>query len=277
MDNVLEVRDLFCGYGRADVLKGIDLVIRKGEILGIVGPNGAGKTTLFRVIAKIIEPKRGSILIEEIDIKSLTQREIAKYMAFVTQNLEVDPTMSVLDFVLLGRIPHRRPYQFFEDRNDMLSAEEALRATDLFHLKEKPLSCLSGGERQLAQISKALAQDPKILLLDEPLSHLDIAHAVRILNLLKKLNREDSLTEIVILHDLNLASEFCDRLVLLSDGKIVKDGSPKEVLRFDLIEHVYGTPVIVKENPLSLRPYVFPIFDAWMKAPPTKKSGASVD
>lgn len=263
MDEILEIRDLFCGYGKSEVLKGIDLSVKRGEILGIVGPNGAGKTTLFRAIAKIVGAKRGSILIDGKDVRSLSQREIAKYLAFVSQNIEGDLTISVFDYVLLGRIPHRKPYQFFEDKEDILSAEQALKATRLTHLKERPLYHLSGGERQLAQISKALAQAPKILLLDEPLSHLDIAHAVRILNLLKRLNREESITEIAILHDLNLASEFCDRLVLLSDGKIVKDGDPREVLKFDLIESVYGTQVIVKENPLSSKPYVFPIFEEW--------------
>lgn len=265
MPRVLEIKGLFCGYGKKDVLQGLDLSVERGEILGMVGPNGAGKTTLFKAIAKVVEPKAGSVLVEGKDVRTLTQKELARSLAFVSQHMEADVNMTVLDFVLLGRIPHRRPYQFFEDLEDLLVAEEALRATELLDLKNKRIGQLSGGERQLAQISKALAQSPRILLLDEPLSHLDIAHQVKIINLLRRLNKERCLTEVVVLHDLNLASEFCDRLVLLSEGRIVKEGTPKDVLTFDLIERVYGTPVIVKENPFSMKPYVFPIFEEWVR------------
>lgn len=265
MSYLLEIRDLFCGYKRKTVLKGINLKVKEGEIVGIIGPNGSGKTTLFRAITKIIGIQSGKIFFEGKDIERISEKELARKIAVVTQDPEMDFSIPVFDFVLLGRIPHRKPYQFFEDKEDLHLAEEALRLTDLISFKDKPISNLSGGERQLASIAKALAQKPKLLLLDEPTSHLDIHHQMKILNLLKRLNRNESLTEIVILHDLNMASEFCDRLVLFSEGRIYREGTPEKVLTFDAIEDVYKTMVIIKENPLSLKPYVFPVFEEWGK------------
>lgn len=265
MGNLLEMVRLSCGYGNKVILKDINLKLNHGEILGIIGPNGSGKTTLFRVITKIIEPVSGFITFEHKDLKKISHKELAKKIAFVSQNLDVDLKIPVIDFVLLGRIPHRKPFKFFEEDEDLQIAHAALSLTELSYAKDEPLAHLSGGEKQLAQITKALAQEPKLLLLDEPTSHLDIGHQVKILGLLKRLNRERGLTEMVVFHDLNMASEFCDRLVLLSEGKIIKDGTPKEVLSFENIEAVYNTVVIVKENPLSSKPYVFPVFEKWRK------------
>jgi len=167
--------------------------------------------------------------------------------------------MTVEEFVLLGRVPHRRKFQFLETKHDEYAAERAMALTGTLQLKRRYLRELSGGERQLAFIAKALCQEPELLLLDEPTAHLDIAHQIRVLDLLKRLNRGDRLTVIAVLHDLNLAGEYCDRLLLLKDGRVHKTGLPEEVLTPRVIGEVYGTNVVVGRSPVSSKPYVFPV------------------
>jgi len=167
--------------------------------------------------------------------------------------------MTVEEFVLLGRIPHFRDLQFLETGKDAEAAEHSMRVTGVEGLRGRLMDQLSGGERQLVAIARALAQEPEWLFLDEPTAHLDIAHQVRILDLLLQLNQSSNLTLIMVLHDLNLAGEYCRRLLLMQQGRIRREGRPEEVLDRGTIEDVYGTPVAVGQNPLSLRPFVLPV------------------
>jgi iron complex transport system ATP-binding protein len=170
----------------------------------------------------------------------------------------LDPVLTTVEeYILLGRLPYYRKYQFFETSKDETIVEKYMRLTDTFRLKESLMTELSGGERQLASIARALAQEPILLLLDEPTSHLDITHQAQIMELIGRLNRELGLTVLMVLHDLNLASEYCSRLLLLNNGSIHKLGTPEEVLTYRTIEEVYKTVVLVKKNPLSGKPYVF--------------------
>jgi iron complex transport system ATP-binding protein len=164
--------------------------------------------------------------------------------------------VTVEEFVLLGRIPHFRAMQFVESRHDRDVASRCMELTDTLRLRDKPIQHLSGGERQLAQIARALAQEPRLLLLDEPTAHLDITHQVTVMDLLRKLVRELDLTVVMVLHDLNLASEYCDRLALISQGRVFKTGVPRDVIDYRVIEEVYKTVVVVNENPVSGKPYV---------------------
>ena len=259
---VLKVDDLTCGYGDRPVLKGLSFSVEDGELLGVIGPNGSGKTTLVRALTKILEPMDGRILLEGRDIKEMDLSELARRIAVVSQNPEGGSWMTVEEFVLLGRVPHRRKFQLLETKHDEEVAERAMALTGTLGLKGRLLKELSGGERQLISIAKALCQEPKLLLLDEPTAHLDIAHQVRVLDLIKKLNRDDGLTAITVLHDLNLAGEYCDRLLLLKDGKLCRTGLPEEVLDPRVIEDAYGVKVVVGRNPASSKPYVFPIPNA---------------
>ncbi|MFH1288155.1 MAG: ABC transporter ATP-binding protein [bacterium] len=254
---MLQINNLTCGYDARFSLTDINLKIKEREFIGIIGPNGSGKTTLFRAITKIIRPEKGDILFDEINLTDMNFKNLAQKMAVVSQNVDVDLMMSVEEFVLLGRIPHRQKIQFFESKNDEKIANEAMILTDTFKFKDRPMGSLSGGERQLVYIARALAQKPKLLLLDEPTNQLDIAHQVKIMDLIKKLNKERNITVVIVLHDLNLASEYCDRLVLINNGRLHKMGLPDDVLTYQTIEEVYKTVVLVQKNPVSKKPYVF--------------------
>jgi iron complex transport system ATP-binding protein len=252
---VLEVKDLICGYDSEFVLQNINLKVEDRELIGIIGPNGSGKTTLLRVISRMLKPKKGIVLLEGKNIWQMEFKELAKRIAVVPQSF-ASVGMSVEEFVLLGRIPYFRRFQFLEAKKDFDIAQKCMALTDTLKLKDQPLAEISGGERQLALIARALVQEPRLLLLDEPTTHLDITHQVGILDLIRRLNKELGLTVIMVLHDLNLASEYCQRLVLINEGRIHKIGRPEEVLNYQVIEEVYKTIVVVRKNPISSKPYI---------------------
>jgi iron complex transport system ATP-binding protein len=252
---MLRISDLTCGYGTKIVLNNISLEIKKGEFTGIIGPNGSGKTTLLKAVTRLIKPYNGNIFIEDRELYSIDHKEIAQKIAVVSQNLP-EISMTVKEYVLLGRTPHYKNMQFFENETDVEVAEHAMIMTDIIKLQDSYMSEISGGEMQLALIARALAQEPWMLLLDEPTAHLDITHQVSILDLIRRLNKEYGLTVIIVLHDLNLASEYCDRLILMDRGQIKKTGTPEEVLNYSDIEEVYKTLVVVEKNPISQKPFV---------------------
>lgn len=252
---MLEIKCLTCGYDKRFHLKRINLAVGEGSFLGIVGPNGSGKTTLLRAMTRILKPEKGEILLNGRNIWRVDFKELARTIAVVSQNVSTGE-LNAGEFVLLSRIPHYRGLQFLETKHDEEIADNAMALTGTLKFKDLSMSEISGGERQLVLIARALAQEPKLLLLDEPTSHLDITHQVRVLDLLRKLQRELSLTVVIVLHDLNLASEYCDRIVLLSDGAVYKEGLPQDVLDYRTIENVYKTVVVVEKNPVSSKPYV---------------------
>lgn len=252
---ILETRGLVCGYN-SFMLQDIDFQVEPGAFVGIIGPNGSGKTSLLRAVTRILKPKAGSILLEGKNLRHLGFQEIARVVAVVSQNPGVGH-ITVEDFVLLGRIPHQRRFQFLDSHTDLEIAEKSMTLTDTLKFRDKLVEELSGGERQLVLIARALAQEPRLLLLDEPTTFLDISHQVRIMDLIKRLNRETGVTVMIVLHDLNLAGEYCGRLLLMKEGRIHKSGTPDEVLTYQTIEEVYQTLVVVGRNPVSARPYIF--------------------
>jgi len=252
---MLEINNLTCGYDLKFALQDIDFKVESKEFVGIIGPNGSGKTTLLRAITRILKPKKGVVLLDGRNICQMKFEELARQIAVVPQSF-AGLDLSVEDFVFLGRIPHLKRFQFIESKMDVDIVERCMGLTDTLKLKDKLMSEISGGERQLALIARALAQEPRLLLLDEPTSHLDITHQVGILDLISRLNKELDLTVIIVLHDLNLASEYCKRLVLINEGRVHKIGTPKEVLNYKIIEEVYKTIVVVEKNPISFKPYI---------------------
>ncbi|MDD2305069.1 MAG: ABC transporter ATP-binding protein [Prolixibacteraceae bacterium] len=255
MSNILNIQNLCCGYPKFQ-LSDINIDIPKGSFSGIIGPNGSGKTTLFRAITGTLGLKSGKILLSDKNLKSFSLRDRAQNIAIVSQFIEAGD-MTVEDYVLMGRIPYHSRFNFFETDEDFEIARNYMEMTDTWRFKDQLMSELSGGEQQLAGIARALTQQPQLLLLDEPTSHLDITHQVHILNVLQQLNQEMGLSVLMVIHDLNLASEYCDWLILVNQGKIHTQGSPEEVLTFQNIEDVYQTVVVTQNNPLSGKPAIF--------------------
>jgi iron complex transport system ATP-binding protein len=255
MGALLEVKNLSCGYDENEVINGISFTIEEKDFLGIIGPNGAGKTTLFRALTRILKPLRGTVHFQGRNLADVPRRETAKEIAVLPQMLDTCFSFPVGEFVQMGRFPHLKRLER-HGKSDREAVDGAMSLAGVLPLRHRLISELSGGERQRVLIAQALAQQPWLLLLDEPTTHLDIGHQVEILDLLKKLNSEEGLAVAMILHDLNLASEYCDRIILLKNGEIFRIGSPQEVLTYQSIEEVYNTVVVVKENPISLRPHV---------------------
>lgn len=260
----LKLDKIACGYADNFNLDKVSFEIEQGVFAGIIGPNGSGKTTLFKGLTGDLKMKSGSITLDNEDLSQLSIKHKAQKIAVVSQYTEITE-VSVEDYVLMGRMPYRSNFQFFESKKDFSIAEKYMRLTNVYRLKEKPMSELSGGEQQLAAIARALTQEPDLLLLDEPTSHLDISHQVQILNLIQQLNEELKLTVLIIIHDLNLAGEYCDYLVMMNNGKIHIKGTPHEVINYQTIEDVYKTVVVTRENPISKKPVVFLVSDRIMK------------
>lgn len=253
--NLLKIGNLSGGYYKEDIIKGVCLDINQGDFIGIIGPNGCGKTTLLRLATRILAPRCGKIYFRDEDAFKMNLKEFCRSIAFVSQDISSSFTFRVIELVLMGRIPHLKRLQF-EGKKDIEIAEKALSLTDTFSLRNKRVDELSAGERQRVIIARALTQEPVLLFLDEPTSHLDIGHQIQILDLLKKLNRQNNLTVTMVIHDLNLASAYCNRIALLDNGTIFKGGSPEEVLTYQNIETVYKTVVLVNNNPATAKPNV---------------------
>ena len=256
MDRFFQISNFSCGYPGKFILEDIDFSVARGDFVGIIGPNGSGKTTLFRGISGELSPLKGKMELNGLDTQKMGLKRRAQNIAIVTQTIEIG-SMTVEEYVLMGRIPYHKQFQFFETKEDFAIAEKYMKLTGVDRLKGKYMNVLSGGEQQLAGIARALTQEPDLLLLDEPTSHLDITHQVQTLNLIRRLSRELGLTVLMIIHDLNLAGEYCDSLIMMQQGNIRKKGLPTEVLNYKDIEAVYETVVVVCTNPISNKPVVF--------------------
>lgn len=249
------VDDVHAGYGDVEILSGVSFRLDRSEFVGMIGPNGSGKTTLLRAMSRVLAPKTGAIRLQDDDIYSIPAREFAKRVAVVPQETLVAFDFSVLEIVLMGRSPRLGRFSI-EGHRDVAIALDALGRTGTAHLKDRQITALSGGERQRVMIARALAQEPEALLLDEPTSHLDISFQFEIMDLIKSLNRERGMTILAVLHDLNLASQYCDRLIMLGQGKVFADGSAESVVTSDNIRRVYSAEVWVRRHPVTARPYV---------------------
>jgi iron complex transport system ATP-binding protein len=236
-------------------LRDVSVDVRKGEFLSLVGPNGSGKSTLLRLLDRIYIPQSGTILLNNKELSQYTRAELAQRIAFVPQDASVMFPFTVLEIVLMGRSPHSRG-AMFESEHDRQIAMEMLERTDAAHLAHQPITNLSGGERQRVFIARALAQQPEILLLDEPNAHLDIAHQIDIFSIIKQLNIERDLTVVSVSHDLNLAGAYSDRIGMLVCGALVALGTPDEVLTETNIRTVFQTHVMVDRHPATRSPRV---------------------
>lgn len=244
---ILKVEQLLCGYDSAKpIIKGISFSVEEGQFVGIVGPNGSGKTTLLRAIIGLLKIQHGSIFISQHRLEHLDRREIARRIAFVPQLMEPVEGFSVEDLVMLGRTPYFERFSF-ETSDDYEAVKWAIEELKIEGLVDRSVTELSGGEFQRVAIARALAQEPKLLLLDEPISHLDIRYQIKICKLLRKLRAHRSI--LATFHDLNIASRFCSRLILLKNGELIAEGSPGEVVTPENIWKAYRIKVTVRKNP----------------------------
>jgi iron complex transport system ATP-binding protein len=255
-DPIVEVRDVSFAYGSRSALEEVSFVARAGEFVGLVGPNGAGKSTLVRLVAGLAAPSRGSVRLAGLDPHLAPRREVARTCALVPQEPRVSWPFTVREAVMMGRAP-RQGLLAIPTRLDRGAVEGALAACDLVHLAGRRVNALSGGERRRVFFARALAQEPRVLLLDEPTAFLDLGHQVAAMRMAQVAAR-GGLCVVAVLHDLNLAAAACDRVVALAGGRVVAEGAPADVLTAERVEAVWGVPVWRGENAVTGAPVVLP-------------------
>ena len=262
MSALVEFRDVTFEYAAAGArrarpfrLSPLSMTIESGEIFAIIGPNSAGKTTLIRLLTRVVRPSSGAIVLDGRSLAAVPAPALARAVAVVPQGLPAAFPFTIEELVLMGRYPHG-PDRYFESAADRAAAQAAMEATGVLELASLPLEELSGGERQRAVLARALAQEPDLLVLDEPTAHLDLRHQAECVELLRRVNAERGMTVVLVSHDLNLAAEVADRLLLLAGGERVRLGPPDQVLEEELLREVYGCDVIVDKTPSGERPRV---------------------
>ena len=253
----IRVEDLAASYDRRLVLDEIDVNVSAGEMVGIIGPNGSGKSTLLKVIGRLLSPERGAVYLGGQALADLSAGQIARQMATLPQAPPTPPELTVRELVGYGRYPHVSWLKRFAAQ-DRSVIDQTISTCSLDDLADRKLATLSGGERQKAWIAMAMAQQPQVMLLDEPVTFLDISHQLEVMDLVAGLNRSEGITVIAVLHDLNLAARYCPRLIAIRDGKIHSDGPVNEVIQPDVLRAVFGIGAHVAEDPLTRRPVCYP-------------------
>ena len=255
MEPILILKKIRFRYEDSLILKDVDLRINEGEILGVLGPNGSGKSTLLKVMDGVLLPQQGEVLLRGKPLASLPRTDVAREIAMVAQENFFRFAFSVLEVILMGRFPHLGRLQFEGDQ-DMNIALSALRAPHASHLSGRSIHEISGGEKQRVLMARALAQEPSVVLLDEPTSFLDLKHKRDVFRLIASLSAERSLGVVLASHDMDLIAQYCHRIVMLKEGVMLQVGSPEEVLTADNIEALYECPVVVDINPATGKPRV---------------------
>lgn len=254
----LAARGLSAGYPGRTVIDGLDLEIAPGRVTMIIGANACGKSTLLGVLARLRPPMAGTIELDGVDASTLSRRGFARTVGLLPQQPSAPEGLTVAELVSRGRHPHRGVFQRWS-AEDSAIVDAALASTGMTELADRPVGDLSGGQRQRAWIAMALAQDPRILLLDEPTTFLDLSHQIEVLDLLRDLNRTQGTTIVVVLHELNLAARYADELVVMSQGRIVAHGAPAEVLTADVVSEAFSLDALVMPDPLTGTPLVVPV------------------
>lgn len=247
---MIEARNITVKLGDRDVLRDVSVCAESGQIVALLGPNGAGKTTLLRTLNGTVPVQKGEVLFNGALLGTLSRREIARSIAVVAQENETKFPITVVEFVLAGRFARGAAFGW-ETAEDIRAAAEALRLCDLIEFGGRAMNELSGGERQRVVLARALAAETNVLLLDEPTANLDLAHQALMFKLVRQRCRDRDASAIVITHDLNLASEFADAVVLLKGGEVLADGKPADVLTSENLGEVYDVQVLLDENPAS--------------------------
>lgn len=263
MNTLIDINNITLSYRDKSILSGVSFDVAAGDFFVIIGPNGAGKTSLLKTMAGLQKIQQGSIKIKGREISLYPRKRLSQIMAIVPQQIEVGFPFTVADTVIMGRTPHLG-FLGMESPEDFHIADEAMKFTDVAHLSERKLYQLSGGELQRVIIARAICQQPEIILLDEPTTALDPAHQLKIMDLMERLRQQNNTTIIMVSHDLNLASMYGDRLLLLKDGQVIKSGDPQTVLNKTLLEKCYGCRMHVDQNPLGHVARITPVPDKYL-------------
>jgi iron complex transport system ATP-binding protein len=259
---ILTFKNVCAGYGRYEILHNINFSMDKGEFVGIIGPNGSGKSTLLKTAAKILKTTSGNILLKNMDINKISLQKFAKTIAFLPSDIEITYPYTVKELLSMARYPFTGIVRNLS-RKDLEIIAYVTEQMELNMFMERTIFQMSEGEKQRVMLAQCLVQEPEIILLDEPTAHLDIGFQFSFLDLLKRYQKNFSLSILAVLHDLNLASQYCNKLVLLDRGGVSISGTPENVLRYQILEKVYQTSVLVYPHPISGKPYVFGIPEEW--------------
>jgi len=256
---MIRFEKVFFRYQENPVLKDLTFTIADGEFVGIIGPNGAGKSTMLKLINRLLIPEKGKIALQNKPLKSYSHKELARWIGYVPQDFSTTFNYTALEIVLMGRYPYQKALAF-DSAEDIQMALQAMEITDCDHLRSREIHTLSGGEKQLVILASALAQQPRILLLDEPTSALDIKHQIHFYQILHKLRNEQKITILTVTHEVNLAAQFCERIIILKNGMIVADGPTANVIQPEILQHIYDIPLQVISHPLNNLPVILPDF-----------------
>ena len=258
MEEILRFENVTIGYNEKDIIKDFSCTVKRGEFVSLIGPNGSGKSTLIHAITGIVGIRKGKIYINGKDNEKLSAKERAQITAVVPQTFQASFAFKAKEIVAMGRHPFLKRMQS-ETEEDYKLIDQALEQTGTLHLRERKITQLSGGERRRIIISAALAQQPQLLIVDEPTNHLDIQYTLEVMQLMQKLNREQGITIFAVLHDINMAARFSDRILVLNEGQKVRDGKVSEVIREEVLKPVYKIDLVVRENPLTGASEIVPL------------------
>lgn len=254
----LAVRGLAAGYPGRRVIDGLDLEFAPGRITMVIGANACGKSTLLSTLARVLPPQEGQVELDDADIAGLSRRTFARSVGLLPQHPSAPDGLTVAELVSRGRHPHRGVFQRWS-ATDTARVDDAMARTGVSALAERPVGDLSGGQRQRVWIAMALAQEPRVLLLDEPTTFLDLSHQIEVLDLLRELNRSDGTTIVAVLHELNLAARYADDLIVMCDGRVVAHGAPSDVLTAEVVAAAFDLEALVIPDPLTHTPLVIPV------------------
>jgi len=252
---MIELKKVSAGYQHQDVINEVDLKFRNGEFCAILGPNGAGKSTLLKTLPGYIQRSRGEITISQKSIDSWSRKELARKISLIPQDFQLQFDFTIRDLVLMGRFPYTGSLQNYS-REDRDKVDSVLEQLDLYKVRKKMFSQLSGGEKQRVSIARVLVQETDVILMDESFSHLDINHQIEIMDIVSGINRKAGKTIILVSHNINLAAEYCDRVILIKSGRIFKDGPPKEIICKENLHQLYGMELQIVTNPQTGNPYL---------------------
>lgn len=255
---MIQINNLKVGYDDKIIIEDLSLEIKKGEVVSIIGPNGSGKSTLLKTMAKFLKKTSGQISILDKNIDFIKENEMAKILAMLSQQNASIEDITVRELVYYGRIPHKKWYDK-RNKEDEEIIEWALKHTGMYHYRDRNLFNLSGGEKQRVWLAMALAQKTEVLFLDEPTTYLDMCYQLELMELVKEINKKFNMTIVMVLHDLNQAARYSDRIVIMKSGNIIANGSPEEVITSEIIEDVYNVRCCIKKDLYEEKPYIYPL------------------